>query len=528
MADQRRGEGKPILLTELLTTHERLAIIGGAGCGKSTLLEYLASMLTEHATNGGDLPFSLPADRDMLVPLLIPLRYYRQYREDCKASPGHRLDDPRIGTLAGFIPWYLKQRSPALKLSEDFFDRLLLGGGCLLMLDGLDEVVSKDERGWVRQQVQELANDIYPENVIFVTAREAGYRENAVFDDDFVRLDVQPLDEEQIETLVHNWSQQLYPEAVEKQTAEIVNAITEINTRYRHQNLPPLVDTPLMTTMVVSVKWGETELPRERAKLYEAAVKVILQAQHIAEDETRRELINWGGPWQEQQEWLSHLALAMHGRGKDSAAITEDDLRKILGDLLPKERLDKFIRAVRGRGGLLEERAELFQFVHLTFQEFLAARLLAKQREDALPDLLEVIPEGWWREVFLLMYGFAKVDYAPYANEFIDWLSDPPKTDDDTRLAGLELAAAAVLEIERPDPDLRKRQAERLALAITDPQKQTSAALRATASRTLARLGDPRPGVGVCDGLPDIIWSDLFEPGPFPMGNNSPEAEWGY
>ncbi|MCP4164900.1 MAG: SUMF1/EgtB/PvdO family nonheme iron enzyme, partial [Chloroflexi bacterium] len=529
MADQRRGEGKLTMLSNLLIGHDRLAIIGGAGCGKSTLLEYLASMLAEQTTTGGDLPFSLPENRDTLAPLLIPLRYYRQYREDCKASPGHRLDDPRAGTLAGFIPWYLKKRSPALKLSEDFFDRLLLGGGCLLMLDGLDEVVSKDERGWVRQQVQELANNIYPGNVVVVTAREAGYRENAVFDDDFVRLDVQPLHEQQIETLVHNWCQQLYPEAAEQQTTEIVKAIAEINRRYRNQELPALIDTPLMTTMVVSVKWGETELPRERAKLYEAAVKVILQAQYIAEDETRHELINWGGPWEEQREWLSHLAWAMHGRGKDSAAITKHDLREILKPLLPADTLDQFIRAVRGRGGLLEERAELFQFVHLTFQEFLAARLLVKQRKHALAGLLTAIPQAWWREVFLLMYGFAKMDYAPYADEFLNWLSDPPEADGATRLAGLELAAAAVLEIERPDPALRKRQADRLAQAIIDAKTHTPALLRETASRTLARLGDPRSGVGLNEqGLPAIEWSDLIEPGPFMMGNTMKTDEMAY
>jgi hypothetical protein len=38
------------------------------------------------------------------------------------------------------------------------FDRLLRGGGCLLMLDGLDEVVSREERGRVRQQVENLVN----------------------------------------------------------------------------------------------------------------------------------------------------------------------------------------------------------------------------------------------------------------------------------------------------------------------------------------------------------------------------------
>ena len=40
---------------------------------------------------------------------------------------------------------------------------------------------------------------------------------------------------------------------------------------------------------------------------------------------------------------------------------------------------------MRSRGGLFEERAELFQFTHLTFQEFLSARLLTKDREKSLP-----------------------------------------------------------------------------------------------------------------------------------------------
>jgi predicted NACHT family NTPase len=47
-----------------------------------------------------------------------------------------------------------------LETSEDLFDRLLLGGGCLLMLDGLDEVVSRTDRSWVLQQVEEIVNDV--------------------------------------------------------------------------------------------------------------------------------------------------------------------------------------------------------------------------------------------------------------------------------------------------------------------------------------------------------------------------------
>jgi hypothetical protein len=96
-----------------------------------------------------------------------------------------------------------------------------------------------------------------------------------------VRLDIQRLDDDQLQTLVVNWRRQFYPGEAAQRTTELVRAIQEINALRTDRDLPPFVSTPLLTTMVVSVKWGETELPRERARLYEACVKVILQAQYL-------------------------------------------------------------------------------------------------------------------------------------------------------------------------------------------------------------------------------------------------------
>ncbi|RLC75407.1 MAG: hypothetical protein DRJ03_20915 [Chloroflexi bacterium] len=490
-AGRLRDADDKVDMEQLLTVSRRIAIVGGAGSGKSTLLAYLSVALAAAAQEGGDVPFALPDAGRLPVPLLVPLRYYRDYLNLCRNSPQERLKNPRAGTLPGFIPWYLKRRSPALELSEDFFDRLLLGGGCLLMLDGLDEVVSREERGRTRQEVENLVNDIYPGNLLIVTAREAGYRDEAVFGDDFARLDIQRLEEDQIQTLIVNWCRQLYPEEAQDRSAELMQAIREINGLRTHRNLPPLVSTPLLTTMVVSVKWGETELPRERAKLYEAGVKVILQAQYVSEDSARKEIVAWGGPWDAQREWLSLLAIEMHAAGQDGAAIREERLREILSPHLETDALDRFVRAVRYRGGLLEERAEFFQFVHLTFQEFLAARLLAKQRQGGWPSLLPHVKDPWWREVALLTYGFSQADYSPAAQSYLDWLSALPG-DGETRLAGLELAGAAVLELERPDAALRREQAERLVKALTDPRLNVPGLLRARAGDTLARLGDPR------------------------------------
>ncbi len=266
-AERRRDAAESVEMEDLLAVSRQIVIVGGAGSGKSTLLAYRAVALTE-AAGGADLPFRLHDENHLPVPLVIPLRYYRDYLDLCARSPQERLKNPRAGTLPGFIPWYLKRRNPALELSENFFDRLLLGKGCLLMLDGLDEVVSRDERGNVCQEVNNLVNDIYPGNQVIVTAREAEYRDEAVFGDDFTRLDVQRLTDEHIRLLVENWCRQLYPGEAAVRNKELVDAIHEINGLRAHRDLPPLVSTPLLTTMVVSVKWGETELPRERAKLY--------------------------------------------------------------------------------------------------------------------------------------------------------------------------------------------------------------------------------------------------------------------
>ena len=54
------------------------------------------------------------------------------------------------------------------------------------------------------------------------------------------------------------------------------------------------------------------------------------------------------------------------------------------------------------------------------------------------------------------------------------------------------LAGSALLELERPNPQDRRQQAERLAKVLTERTVSASGILRARAGDTLAGLGDPR------------------------------------
>ncbi len=81
--EKRREDGAEITIKKLLTVQDRLAVIGSAGSGKSTLAAYLAACLAGAALAGGEAPFTLPKGRKQLLPVVIPLRYYREYQRIC-------------------------------------------------------------------------------------------------------------------------------------------------------------------------------------------------------------------------------------------------------------------------------------------------------------------------------------------------------------------------------------------------------------------------------------------------------------
>ena len=553
------AEPQPVDMADLLTLDDRVAIVGGAGCGKTTYLSFVAASLAA-ALAGQPLDTRLKPrypDEPLPIPLVAPLRYWKAYRDACADRRERILDHPETGTLAGFLLWYLRYWYKNFEAAGDFFDRLLKGQGCLIMLDGLDEVVSVSDRRVVRDAVSRLLDTQYPGNPCLldtqypgnpclVTAREAGYRD-APFGEEFQLCKVQPMTEKQIADLVGAWCAQIWPQKADCDAAcdELLRAITALNEERVERGQEPLVATPLMVTMVVSVKYSRRELPRERAKLYDACVDVVLESQYTGyEDEAgaRRAVVDWGGPPDKQREWLSQLAFEMHQQGAAGATADENQVRAVLSPLLERRGelplLERFIAAVRGRGGLFEERGDRFQFMHLTFQEFLAAQHLARQWA-ALPDpagfLAQVVTDEWWREALLLTVGSLGAP-VPYEQReaFVTALWELPGSPE-ARLAAAELCATGLLDLTEPEPKLLDTARQRLAALTTDSAFLNRVTPpRRAAGRALAKLGDLRPGVGVispspaeregmggaglASSLPDIVWC-YVPAGSFLMGS---------
>ena len=531
--DDARAE--PVDMSTLLRDNPRLVITGAPGCGKTTYLYVIASTLARGLLTGqtaeAEALLGLPAP--LPLPIYISLGDYNRYRLDPK-----RADDPEHGTIWGYARHMLIRQLSALRLPRDFFERVLTRGqACVFLLDGLDEVVEERHRQNVSADVEDLSY-IADIGRVVVTSRTRAYTGESRLPPTFRRAEVQPMTPEQVDLLAARWCGAVYDEvAGPTETAQLHGEIARLETHRRARGEERrLADTPLLVTIIAIVHYNEKQLPQQRAALYHSCVHVLLADTHHAKGDARYDLEDWGGSEEDKRELLTLLGFNMMSAGRKAGrTVEEKTLKQWLrprvarrkGEAEADRALGDFLRVMAERASLLNERDRVYEFIHLSFQEYLCATYLAHEMPDnaAIVDFLlrdGYILDSWWRETILLTPGHMSIDSRTAPLALLDRLIALPPVDA-TALAAAELAASAYLELNFPDEPAHKALADRLAALLTNDKLTATTPLRAAAGLALGRLGDPREDVNA--PVPVTV---LIPQGKFIMGSERREGQPGY
>jgi len=364
--------------------------IGGPGSGKTTLVRRTALDLCRWS-------WSRSRHRRPL-PLVIYLRDH--------ASAILSETPPGLPYVAASAAW------TEGKVAAAWFERRLDGGGCLVMLDGLDEVADETDRAkvvsWTETQIQR-----YPRNDYVITSRPHGYLSNPLPSANV--LQVRRFTGEQISKFLHDWYYAIEAHATGA-TGKGVRATAsrkadDLLARLRRQpSLYDLAANPLLLTMIANVHRYRDALPGSRAALYSEMCEVLLHRRQ--ESKGLADPTGLRGPQKE------HVVCAlawrmMAAKTRDIPFQTAcDAVEPVLSQVSRTVTPEGFLDEVRKSGLLIEREHGVYAFAHLTLQEYLAAAHIGEPAQ--IEQLTASVDDPWWRETILLWA--ASADATPVIN----------------------------------------------------------------------------------------------------------------
>ncbi|MEO5379185.1 MAG: metallophosphoesterase, partial [Magnetococcus sp. DMHC-6] len=373
-----------------------VALFGDPGAGKSTALRKLLHICL--VEGGGALGLA-----ENILPVFLRLR---RFDESFLTKP-----------LLAFLQNEL-DISSGHSLPAGLGERLWQRGGVLLLLDGLDEIASQELRAKVARKLDDAllnqrARGIYGA----LSCRYAGYGGKVRLGGAFLHLDVRPLDALQVADFVRLWFQEAHrclpkgdAQQAEQEADKLLRNLGEA--RYANQQIKVLVGNPLLLTLLCVVVLQKYEIPRRRVEFYRQCLDVLLYRwRYLLEAEEPPLTLEVALSVLRKMAWQMHL----HGRQYD---MTELEFIKLSESVLEEQ--GKSLKEVDGgmmlrwfhvTCGVLEEySSKHYGFMHLGFQEYLAAGYVASERQTMVNDLVNKKNEKWWKEVILLLAGLEDKD----------------------------------------------------------------------------------------------------------------------
>jgi predicted NACHT family NTPase len=343
------AETQPIDTIDLVKKQNRIVLLGNAGTGKTVELKRIAAHFSKENTP--------------LYPQLIFLnKYTDQSIEQFLQADWEKLPESQL----------------------------------LIILDGLDEVESKNKRDIIRKI--ELFSEQQPSSTIIVSCRTNFYQSDTEQTTGTLKgFDVyilQDLDYPEIERYI----QQRLAAKITRFSDEIIKNL-----------LQPLLKIPFYLVKLVDLFEGNNSLPNSKALIFEQ-----LLISRIKFDENHfRTTIELKEYRDKILRVLEHIALGMETLGRNY--ISYDELIRLIPQLTLRD-LIKHCTAWKTEDG-----GDTWQFEHNNIQEYLAANVLARQPVEKIKSFISFRPEhkkiipSWINTISFLL----SISHDP---ELLDWI----------------------------------------------------------------------------------------------------------
>ncbi|HEX7182163.1 MAG TPA: SUMF1/EgtB/PvdO family nonheme iron enzyme [Thermoanaerobaculia bacterium] len=506
--------GKLVPALDLLKNNNGLILLGDPGSGKTTFLKFLA--LAFASGRGEALGLG---DR---LPVLVPLSAYAQALVTGDVS------------LTRFIDRYYQDLGVDLPLHA-VLEWKLEQGETLFLLDGLDEVKDQGQRHLVVERIRDFYSFHQRDGNKFVlTSRIVGYREVRPEAEGLAECTLVDFDDDEIKEFVERWTTALENAAGGKTAHSARLALSEreelLAAVQGNPGVRSLASNPLLLTILALMKRQGVSLPERRVELYQKYVETLLKHWNLARSLAGRS----SGDLDviKTVKVLAPLALWMHQTSPGVGLVREGDLYRELEKIFaerghqdPSQAARWFLEDVRENAALLlDHGGRHYGFIHLTFQEYLAAVALAHKGQQGVQPIVDALAtqmgEPLWHEVSLLTLGYLGIvqqrDEAVGAvlEELLRRAPGPPGE-------AVLLAGQTVVDIglEGVAPASGKRVSAALLETLRD--RKVNPKRRAAAGSFLGRLRDPRPGVVTLEDM-ELCW---VPGGAFWMGGKDKSAQ---
>jgi formylglycine-generating enzyme required for sulfatase activity/energy-coupling factor transporter ATP-binding protein EcfA2 len=403
-----------------------LLIIGDPGSGKTTLLKYYTmTCLDKYTGKYRQLGF-----KKEILPIYFPLR---ELEFDENNEPGALPEN-----LAKWSEKHL------MNISKEQFHTWLQDHDTLVLLDGLDEISSKERRKKVCQWVRMIYPGLSKARFV-VTSRATGYRklDGIELALPHVRADIIDFTPGQQEEFLRKWfravflaglppedlTEQEWRQRQKRRADQRSKTIIDFLKKEENKAMQELAAVPMLLQIMAIIWKDRKHLPKSRPALFDAALNYLLA--HRAEEKEIEPLL----PAEESRRVLAPTALWMQEQlQKDEAP--KDSMHQVMQPIL--ETLEgqpaalSFCNYLRDRAGLIADYdRDHYIFRHKSFREFLSGIQTVKisGQPHRLKSLVEHFQQDWWEETLRffmslsddeLFDGFMRLFFQSPVSEQLD------------------------------------------------------------------------------------------------------------